>query len=83
MDNKPFFPLSNYLSFHNFSSIHKTFLTNLNSIPLMQAMDTKMEALKKNKTWELVFLPKGKKHARMVAKGFMQTYGIDFKKPLL
>ncbi|RDX71458.1 hypothetical protein CR513_49191, partial [Mucuna pruriens] len=57
-------------------------------------MDTEMEALEKNKTWELVSLPKGKKlvvkckadgsieryKARLVTKGFTQTYGIDYSK---
>ena len=62
-------------------------------------MDTEMEALQKNKTWELVSLPIGKKpvgckwvyiikyrvdgsieryKARLVAKDFTQTYGIDY-----
>ena len=71
---KPFYPLSNYISFHKFSPTHKTFLANLNfiSIPTnifvalsdknwKQAIDTKIEALQKNKTWELVSLPIGKK----------------------
>ena len=57
---------SNYISFHKSSLTHKTFLENLNSISILtnvfktlsnknwkQAMDTEMEALQKNKTWEL------------------------------
>ncbi|RDX77565.1 hypothetical protein CR513_42288, partial [Mucuna pruriens] len=55
-------------------------------------MDIEMEALKKNKTWELVSLLEGKKpigckwadgsidryKARLVAKDFTHTYGIDY-----
>ena len=59
-----------------------------------------MNALQKNKTWELVDLPSGKKHvgckwvfalsctnddslerykARLIAKGYTQTYGVDYQ----
>ena len=71
---QPLYPLSNFLSFEKFSPTHKTFLTNLNSTPTpssvsealsdrkwKQAMDVEMEALNKNRTWELVTLPTGKK----------------------
>jgi len=71
---QPLYPLSNFLSFENFSPTHKTFLTNLNSTPTpstvsealsnrkwKQAMDVEIEALNKNNTWELVTLPIGKK----------------------
>jgi hypothetical protein len=63
------------------------------------AMLEEMAALEKNKTWELVSLPEGKKSvdckwvyivkqdpngkierykAKHVAKGYSQTYGIDY-----
>ena len=71
---QPLYPLSNFLSFEKFSPTHKTFLTNLNSthtpssvsealsnMKWKQAMDVEMEALSKNRTWELVTLPIGKK----------------------
>nr|KYP37400.1 hypothetical protein KK1_041410 [Cajanus cajan] len=71
---QPLYPLSNYLSFKNFSPAQKTFLVNLNSTLVpntlsealfdrkwRQAMDVEMEALEKNNTWELVTLPIGKR----------------------
>ena len=40
-----------------------------------------MQALKKNGTWEIVELARDKKTvARLVAKGFTQTYKIDYRK---
>lgn len=64
-------------------------------------MNIEMDALKKNRTWELVTLPKRNKlvgwkwvytikhkfdgsieryKVRLVVKGFMQTYRIDYSK---
>lgn len=70
----PLYPLSHYVSFEEFSSSHKSFLVSLNTIsvpkPLRKAlyneewrnaMRVEMEALEKNKTWELLSLPEGKK----------------------
>ena len=66
--------LSNFVSFGKFSPSHKTFLTQINSIPIpqtstkalgnekwKQAMKVEMEALQKNETWEIMELPKWKK----------------------
>ncbi|CAL2252490.1 unnamed protein product [Prunus armeniaca] len=65
----------------------------------MDAMNVEMDALNKNKTWDLVPLPRGKKavgcrwvftlkhkadgsinhyKARLVAKSYTQTYGVDY-----
>ena len=70
----PVYPLSHFVSFDKFSPTHKNFLVNLhivsipntlsealNSEEWRQAMKIEMDALEKNKTWELVELPRGKK----------------------
>jgi transposase InsO family protein len=71
---QPLYPLSHFLSFKKFSPSHRSFLVSLNTIVIpttlsealsnekwKQAMNAEMEALEKNKTWELVKLPAGKK----------------------
>ncbi|WVY92731.1 hypothetical protein V8G54_031819 [Vigna mungo] len=84
---QPLYPLSNYLSFENFSPTHKAFLVNLNTTFLpntlfealsdrkwRQAMDVEMEALEKNNTWELVTLPIGKRPV-----GCKWVYTVKYK----
>ena len=64
---RPLYPISKYVSFEKFASAHKSFLVSLNSITFpqtlsdalsnenwKQAMSVEMQALEKNKTWELV-----------------------------
>ena len=64
---RPLYPLANYLSFEHFSPSHKAFLVKLNTIVIptthsealsnkkwKQAMNEEMEALEKNRTWDLV-----------------------------
>ena len=71
---RPLYPHAHFLSFKNFSPSHIAFLVSLNTITIpttlpetlsnekwKQAMNVEMEALEKNKTWELVKLPAGKK----------------------
>ncbi|KAL5577658.1 hypothetical protein UlMin_019357 [Ulmus minor] len=71
---KPLYPISNFVAFDKFSPSHKSFLVSLNTIPIptvlsealsnekwRQAMQVEMEALEKNRTWEIVDLPKEKK----------------------
>lgn len=71
---RPTYPLSNFLSFKQFSPSHITLLVNLNTTDIpknvsealskkerKQAMNEEHKALEKNKTWELVKLPKEKK----------------------
>ena len=67
-------PISNFISFDRLSSSHKAFVTKLHTIRTPQtiqealkskewkkAMNEEMRALEKNKTWDVVELPKGKK----------------------
>ena len=67
------YPLSNFVSFDNQSSSYQAFVSKLSSIkipkPVRKALRNEnwkkaileeMRALKKNNTWELVNLPKGK-----------------------
>ena len=67
-------PLSNFVSFENLSSSYQAFVSRLSSIKIpksvqealsdenwKKAMLEEMNALKKNNTWELVNLPKGKR----------------------
>nr|XP_019703534.2 uncharacterized protein LOC105038855 isoform X1 [Elaeis guineensis] len=71
---QPLYPFAHFLSFKNFSPSHRAFLVSLNTIIISttlsgalsnekwkQAMNVEMEALEKNKTWELVKLRAGKK----------------------
>jgi hypothetical protein len=71
---RPLYPLSHFLSLKFFSPSHRSFLVSLNTIVIpttlsealsnekwKQAMNVEMEALERNKTWELVKLPAGKK----------------------
>jgi len=107
-------PVYDFVSYqHHLSSPYHSFVPKLSfeSVPrnLQEAlsdpkwriaMHEEMEALHKNKTWDLVKLPNGKKvvgckwvltikhkadgsveryKVILVAKGFTQTYGIDYE----
>ena len=106
-------PISNFISYDRLSSKYHAFVTNLSNIEIPrsirealenpdwgQAVDDEIRVLKKNGTWKLLDLPKGKQpvgckwiftvkyksdgrveryKTRLVAKGFTQTYGIDYQ----
>jgi hypothetical protein len=110
-------PVSNFVSYQHISSSYRSFVSKLSSVFVPRnlqealsdpkwrtAMQEEMEALYKNKTWDLVKLSSEKKvvgckwvftikhnadgsveryTARLVAKGFTQTYGLIMKKHLL
>ena len=113
MAGNPRYPIANHVSSHKLSQPLQVFAQQLSSTHTSgdirealsspewsQAILTEMEAWKKNHTWNLVPLSKGKKivgckwvfsiehkadetieryKARLVVKGFTQTYGIDYQ----
>ena len=106
-------PIAKYISYQNLSDNYRAFTTNISKLVMPRnsqealgdpnwrlVVFEEMNALKKNDTWEIVELPKGKKvveckwvftikskangsveryKVRLVAKGFTQTYGIDYQ----
>jgi Reverse transcriptase (RNA-dependent DNA polymerase) len=104
--------IAQFISYSNISPVYGAFIASLDIISIPKcwqvtkddpkwksAMLEELEALDKNKTWELVSLPPGKKavgckwvftvkqnpegrveryNARLVAKGYSQTYDIDY-----
>ncbi|KAJ0592862.1 putative RNA-directed DNA polymerase [Helianthus annuus] len=81
------YPISNFVSYDNFTTNHKAFLTAItkNDEPKnykqatqdtrwCEAMQKEIKALEKNKTWTLEQLPKGKK-----ARDSKWVYKIKFK----
>jgi Reverse transcriptase (RNA-dependent DNA polymerase) len=107
------YPITKYVTTKSLPKILNNFVAQLSSESVperleeackekkwIEAMNSEMNALEKNKTWDLVDLPKGKKSvgckwvysikynekgiverykARLVEKGYTQTYGIDFQ----
>ena len=105
--------ISNVISYQHLSRLYCSFVSKLSFVSIPQnlqeainhlkcrkAMQEEMRALHKNKTWELVKLPSGKKAVGckwvfivkhkadgsvgrykvcLVAKGFAQTYGMDYE----
>jgi hypothetical protein len=104
--------ISNYASYESSSPAYRAFVASLQSVGIPkdwktakqdpkwhEAMMEELNALEKNKTWELVHLLDGKKvvsckwiftvkqnpegkieryKARLVSRGYTQTYGIDY-----
>ena len=84
---RPLYPLSHFVSFQRFTLNHKSFLSTLNNILIPNSlsealskrewrlvMEAEMDALQKNKTWELVDLPSRKK-----PMGYKWVFAVKFK----
>ena len=84
---RPLYPLSHFVSFQRFSLNHKSFLSTLSTIPILNllfealskrewrlAMEAKMDALQKNETWELVDQSSGKKPV-----SYKWVFSVKFK----
>ncbi|WVZ92208.1 hypothetical protein U9M48_038291 [Paspalum notatum var. saurae] len=104
--------ISNYISYASLSPAYRAFIASLQCVQIprdwnearhdpkwCEAMLEELRALEKNKTWDIVKLPMGKKvvsckwvftvkqtpegkveryKARLVARGYSQTYGINY-----
>ncbi|CAL2225828.1 unnamed protein product [Prunus armeniaca] len=90
------YPIANHVPLHRLSSSCASFVCQLSIVSISsnvrealkdpkwtQAMNDEMEALQKNSTWEMTILNKWKRTLeRSVAKGYTQTYGIDYEETL-